>query len=458
MTDCGANEDPVTSERYGSNTRAAVDNFHVSGQPVDRRLIAALAQIKAAAAMANARLGVKGVDDETARVIVLAADRVIAGELWDQFPIDYLQTGSGTSTNMNVNEVLSSVAGELAGVEIHPNDQVNASQSTNDTFPTAIRIAATGAVKGQLVPALKRLTDELDEQSRAFADVVKPGRTHLMDATPVFMGDEFAGYAAQIREAIERLEGSIPRLVRLPLGGTATGNGLNTPAGFARAAREELEARVGFELAAPLHHFAVQGSQDVLVELSAQLRGAAVAIHKIANDIRLMGSGPETGLGELEVADLQPGSSIMPGKTNPVICEVAIQACAQVIGNDAAVAFAGARGELELNVFLPLMAQKLLESIDLVAGSAESLADKCINRLEANRARCRSLAERSPAVATALNLAIGYDRAAEVVKASRVSGRSLLDEVVARGLLSDAEARAVLDVDAMASGALRPRS
>ncbi|MCB0992319.1 MAG: class II fumarate hydratase, partial [Acidimicrobiales bacterium] len=358
---------------YGSNTQAAIANFDVSGETVDHRIIEALAHIKACCAIANSHADVGRLDREIAAAIVGAAEEVATGKHRDQFPVDVFQTGSGTSTNMNVNEVLASIASSVSGLAVHPNDHVNMSQSTNDTFPTAIRVAVSLAIRDQLLPALGQLADALADKAVEFGDVVKPGRTHLMDATPVMLGDEFGGYAAQIRESIERIASAQTRLVRLPLGGTATGNGLNTPPGHAAMVRELLTERTGVRWQPPLHHFAVQGGQDALVEASAQLRGAALAMFKIANDIRLMASGPRTGLGELTLTELQPGSSIMPGKTNPVICEVVIQVCAQVVGNDTAIAFAGSRGELELNVYLPVMARNLLESVDLLAGSCTSL-------------------------------------------------------------------------------------
>ena len=437
---------------YGSNTQAAIANFDVSGETVDHRIIEALAHIKACCAIANSHADVGRLDREIAAAIVGAAEEVATGKHRDQFPVDVFQTGSGTSTNMNVNEVLASIASSVSGLAVHPNDHVNMSQSTNDTFPTAIRVAVSLAIRDQLLPALGQLADALADKAVEFGDVVKPGRTHLMDATPVMLGDEFGGYAAQIRESIERIASAQTRLVRLPLGGTATGNGLNTPPGHAAMVRELLTERTGVRWQPPLHHFAVQGGQDALVEASAQLRGAALAMFKIANDIRLMASGPRTGLGELMLTELQPGSSIMPGKTNPVICEVVIQVCAQVVGNDTAIAFAGSRGELELNVYLPVMARNLLESVDLLAGSCTSLTEKTIVGLRADSERCKRLAELSPAVATALNLEIGYDRAASVVKSSLASGRSLVDEVVETGLMSRERAAELLSVEAMARG------
>lgn len=437
---------------YGSNTEAAIANFEVSGETVDHRIIEALALIKACCALANSNSDVGQLDPDVAAAIVDAAEEVIAGRHRSQFPVDVFQTGSGTSTNMNVNEVLASIASSASGLAVHPNDHVNMSQSTNDTFPSAIRVAVALAIRDQLIPALEQLADALAEKAVEFGEVVKPGRTHLMDATPVMLGDEFGGYAAQISESIERIASAQTRLVRLPVGGTATGNGLNTPPGHAARVRELLTERTGIQWQRPLHHFAVQGGQDALVETSAQLRGAALAMFKIANDIRLMASGPRTGLGELILTELQPGSSIMPGKTNPVICEVAIQVCAQVVGNDSAITFAGSHGELELNVYLPVMARNLLESVDLLAGSCTSLAQKTVRGLRADSERCRRLAELSPAVATALNLEIGYDSAASVVKRSLASGRSLVDEVVDAGLMSRERALELLSVEAMARG------
>jgi fumarate hydratase, class II len=438
--------------RYGATTARAVDNFPISGRPVDGRVIRVLAAIKAEAARVNASLAeVDGVDEGRGSAIAAVADEVASGRWADQFPVDTFQTGSGTSTNMNVNEVIATLAVERAGgdLEVHPNDHVNASQSSNDVFPTAVHLAVALAVRDELQPALGALVDALAGCADRFAGVVKAGRTHLMDATPVTMGQEFAGYAAQIADGRDRLGDTLPRVCQVPLGGTATGTGINAPAGFAPRVRGALAERTGLPVSAPRDHFAAQASRDSLVELSGQLRVLAVSLTKIANDIRWMGSGPRTGLGELRLPALQPGSSIMPGKVNPVIPEVVTQVAAQVFGNDAAIAFAGSQGAFELNVYVPVMADNLLESISLLSAACRALDDKCLAGLEADEERCRAYAESTPALATALAPAIGYEPAAAVVKESLASGRSIRDVVVERDLLPADDADALLDTLAM---------
>ncbi|MBV6509777.1 MAG: Fumarate hydratase class II [Acidimicrobiales bacterium] len=440
--------------KYAAQTHRAVQNFPISGLTIDRRLIRALALIKAEAAHVNAELGhVPGVDDRIAAAIAEAGEEVAEG-VWDEhFPIDVFQTGSGTSSNMNANEVLARLAAEkLSGESVHPNDHINASQSSNDVFPSAIHIAATEAVVVDLIPSLEHLAGSLRKKQAEFAKIVKSGRTHLMDATPVTLGQEFGGYATQVEQSIERLRDSLPRLGELPLGGTAVGTGINAPAAFADMVVQRLAERTGLPLREARDHFAAQGSRDALVETSGQLRVLAVALHKIANDIRWMGSGPRTGLSEILLPDLQPGSSIMPGKVNPVIPEAVTQVVAQVIGNDTAIAFGGSQGAFELNVMMPMMAHNLLESLRLLANVSVVFADKCIDGIVANEERCKQYAESSPSIGTALNPYIGYEKAAEIIKESTRTGRSIRDITLERGLMSDEELDAALDVIAMTEG------
>jgi len=438
--------------RWGAQTQRAVENFPISGRPLDPALIAALALIKGAAAEVNAEMGI--IDGEVAGAISAAADEVAAGRWDDHFPIDVFQTGSGTSSNMNANEVLASLASERLGAAraVHPNDQVNASQSSNDVFPSAIHLAAAQQVEAALHPALDYLATVLQAKATEFATVVKSGRTHLMDATPVTLGQEVGGYAAQVRQAVERIRGALPRVGELPLGGTAVGTGLNCPPGWASRVITKLAGRTGLPLTEAPDHFAAQGARDGLVELSGQLRAAAVALVKIANDLRWMASGPRTGLAEIRLPDLQPGSSIMPGKVNPVLPEAVTQVCAQVIGNDAAIAFAGSQGNFELNVYLPVIAQNLLESIRLLANVSRLFADRCVAGIEADVERCRAYAESSPSLGTSLNPYIGYEAAAEVVKESVRSGRSVREIVLERGLLSAEQLDHALDVLSMTKG------
>ncbi len=423
--------------KWRAQTQRAVENFPISGVTVEPAQVHALARIKAAAARVNARLGV--VDEDVAAAIVAAADEVVSGR-WDgEFPIDVFQTGSGTSTNMNVNEVLATLATERLGRPVHPNDQVNASQSSNDTFPTSLHLAATDAAVNQLVPALDHLAASFERQATALADVVKSGRTHLMDATPVTLGQEMGGYAAQIRYGIERVQSSLGRVAELPLGGTAVGTGINTPAGFAAAVVADLAESTGLPLTEARNHFEAQGARDALVELSGQLRTIAVGLVKICNDLRWMGSGPRAGLGEVHLPDLQPGSSIMPGKVNPVIPEATLMVCAQVIGHDATVAFAGASGTFELNVMMPVMGRALLESIRLLSTSSRLLADRCVDGLQADVDRCRELAESSPSVVTPLNRHIGYENAAKVAKKAVAERTTIREAVLALGFVDRGE-------------------
>jgi fumarate hydratase class II len=438
--------------KYRAQTQRAVNNFVISGTGLSRHHIAALAQIKRAAAVANNERGL--FDKNVAAAIVSAADEVIDGR-WDgDFPIDVFQTGSGTSSNMNANEVLATLATERLGSPVHPNDDVNASQSSNDVFPASIHIAATQAVVSELVPALEHLSRTLQTKSAEFADVVKSGRTHLQDATPVTLGQEFGGYAAQMDYGIERLNGALPRLAELPLGGTAVGTGLNTPVGFSPRVIELIAQRTGLPFTEARNHFEAQSVQDALVETSGVLRTVAISLVKICNDLRWMGSGPLAGLGEINLPDLQPGSSIMPGKVNPVIPEAVIQVAAQVIGNDAAVAFAGASGTFELIVTMPVMARNLLESITLLANAARHLADKCVLGIVANRDRCRQLAELSPSIVTPLNRIIGYEAATKIVKHAIPNKLTIREAVVALGYVERGELTAeqldlALDVLAM---------
>jgi fumarate hydratase class II len=435
---------------WGAQTQRAVENFPVSGRGLEPAQVHALGRIKAAAARVNGGLGV--LDPEFAEAIEAAATAVADGQHDDQFPVDVFQTGSGTSSNMNVNEVVATLASaRLAGRAVHPNDHVNASQSSNDVFPSSIHLAATGAVTGDLLPALRHLGAALEAKAGEFATVVKAGRTHLMDATPVTLGQEFSGYAAQVRYGVERLTGTMPRLAELPLGGTAVGTGINTPPGFAAAVIDRLREATGLPLTEARNHFEAQGARDALVETSGQLRTIAVSLFKIANDIRWMGSGPRAGLRELNLPDLQPGSSIMPGKVNPVVCESVRQVCAQVIGNDAAVGFAGSAGDFELNVMLPVIARNLLESIRLLAAAARLLADRCVTGLTANPDVCRAYAEGSPAIVTPLNRYLGYEEAAAVAKQALATGAPIRAVVmerghVAAGRITEAELDRALDV------------
>jgi fumarate hydratase class II len=441
------------SARWGAQTQRAVENFPVSGVRLERSLIAALARIKGAAAVANAELGV--VEPDVAAAIAAAAAEVAAGDHDDHFPVDVFQTGSGTSSNMNANEVIAQLAGERLGRPVHPNDEVNASQSSNDVFPSAIHVAAAEQVTVALLPALEYLAAALHHKSRELAEVVKSGRTHLMDATPVTLGQELGGYAAQVTNAADAIRGTLSAVGELPLGGTAVGTGLNCPPGFAPAVVTRLAQQLELPLSEASDHFAAHGARDALVTLSGSLRTLAVALVKIGNDLRWMASGPRTGLAEIRLPDLQPGSSIMPGKVNPVLVEAMTQVSAQVIGNDATVAFAGSQGNFELNVYLPVMARNVLESIRLLAGVTRLFADRCVAGIEADVDRCRAYAESSPSLGTSLNPYIGYDAASEVVKESIATGRSVREIVVERGLLGEDEVDRALDVLGMTKGGVR---
>jgi fumarate hydratase, class II len=420
---------------WKAQTQRAVENFPISGIPINSGLIAALGLIKEAAAKTNAALGV--LKHEHAAAIAKAAGEVAANQHDAEFPIDVFQTGSGTSSNMNANEVIASLATAELGKSVHPNDHVNASQSSNDVFPSAIHVAATYNLVYALLPALRHLESALSLKATEFAQVVKSGRTHLMDATPVTLGQEFGGYAAQIGRGIERVEAALPRIAELPLGGTAVGTGINTPAGFAESVISLIADKTGLPLTEAHDHFEAQGARDGLVEASGVLRTIAVSLHKIANDLRWMASGPRAGLGEITLPDLQPGSSIMPGKVNPVICEATLMVCAQVIGNDATVAFAGASGNFELNVMLPVMARNTLESIQLLANVSRLLADRCVTGIEANVEHCRTLAESSPSIVTPLNRYIGYENAAVVAKQALKEGKTIREVVIENGYVAD---------------------
>ncbi|MEU5312020.1 class II fumarate hydratase [Streptomyces sp. NPDC021562] len=416
--------------KWRAQTQRAVENFPISGQRIERAHIEALARVKGAAAKVNARLGV--LDEDVAEAIQEAAAEVARGDWDEQFPVDVFQTGSGTSSNMNTNEVIATLASERLGRDVHPNDHVNASQSSNDVFPSSIHIAATAAVTRDLIPALEHLADSLGRKSEEFAEVVKSGRTHLMDATPVTLGQEFGGYAAQVRYGVERLRAALPRLAELPLGGTAVGTGINTPPGFSAAVIEEVARVTGLPFTEARDHFEAQGARDGIVETSGQLRTVAVGLTKIANDLRWMASGPRTGLAEIALPDLQPGSSIMPGKVNPVVPEAVLMVAAQVIGNDQTIAFAGAAGNFELNVMLPVIAKNVLESVRLLANVARLLADRTVDGITANRERAREYAESSPSVVTPLNRYIGYEEAAKVAKKS-LAERKTIRQVVLEG-------------------------
>ena len=427
---------------YRAQTQRAVENFPISGKGLEPAHIHALAQVKKAAAKANAELGI--ISQERADAIVAAADQVIAGDHDDQYPIDVFQTGSGTSSNMNTNEVLATLATRAlkeAGSEdeVHPNDHVNASQSSNDVFPTSVHVAVTAALVNDLVPALDHLAVSLEKKAEDFAGIVKSGRTHLMDATPVTLGQEFGGYAAQVRYGIERIQSALPRVAEVPLGGTAVGTGINTPQGFSARVIELLAEETGLPLTEARNHFEAQANRDGLVEASGQLRNIAFSIMKINNDLRWMGSGPNTGLGEIALPDLQPGSSIMPGKVNPVICEAAIMVCAQVIGNDTTVALSSTNGAFELNVGIPVMAANLLESIRLLANTTRVMADKMIDGIEANEERCAFLAGASPSIVTPLNKVIGYEAAAKIAKHSVANKMTVREAVVDLGYVERGE-------------------
>jgi fumarate hydratase class II len=418
--------------KWRAQTQRAVENFPISGKPIERELIAGLALIKGASARVRAERGL--LEPAKAEAIAAAAEEVARGD-WDaEFPIDVFQTGSGTSSNMNANEVLATLASErLGGTKIHPNDDVNDPLSSNDQFPSAIHLAATKAIVVDLIPALQYLAAALEGKAKEFAEVVKSGRTHLMDATPVTLGQEFGGYAAQIRYGAERVQSTVARVAELALGGTAVGTGINAPAGFAADLIKRLAAETGLPLTEARNHFEAQGARDALVELSGQLRTVAVSLNKIANDIRWMGSGPRAGLTEIFLPDLQPGSSIMPGKVNPVLPEALTMVVAQVVGNDAAVAWSGAAGAFELNVYLPVLARNVLESIRLLANISRVFADRCVNGIVANVERCREYAESSPSIVTPLNHYVGYDEAAKIAKQALAERKTIREVVIERG-------------------------
>jgi fumarate hydratase class II len=433
----------MAEQLWGGETAKAIDNFPVSGEPIPPPVARWLGRIKAAAARVNAELGL--LDAGKAERIAAAGDRIANGELDDQFPIDVFQTGSGTSSNMNANEVIATLAGD----DVHANDDVNMGQSSNDVFPSAVHLAALSEITTDLLPALEKLAAALGAKANEFDDVVKSGRTHWMDAVPVTLGQEFGGYAAQVREGAARVRSTLDRLGKIPLGGTAVGTGLNTHPEFAARVREKLAADTGLAINPPADPFESQAARDGLVEASGALKTVAVSLTKVANDLRFLGSGPRAGLAEIYLPELQKGSSIMPGKVNPVIPEVVTQVAAQVIGNDAAIAIGGMQGHFELNVFIPLMARNLLDSIHLLASASRLLAEKCVGGIEANREQCERYAELTLSAATALNPYIGYDKAGEIVKEASRSGRSLREVAREAGVEDDVLDKA-LDYRAMA--------
>jgi fumarate hydratase class II len=442
----------TTNELWGGETTKAVDNFPISGERVPTPVIRWLGAIKGAAARVNAELGL--LDAGLAERIATAADRVAGGEFDDQFPIDVFQTGSGTSTNMNANEVIANLATQDdPGAPAHPNDHVNMGQSSNDVFPSAVHLAALGEATSELLPALDALEGAFSAKADEFHDIVKAGRTHLMDAVPVTLGQEFSGYAAQIRLGARRVRGALPQVAQIPLGGTATGTGLNTHPDFAAGVRRRLSEASGLTISPPEDPFEAQGNRDALVELSGALKVIAVSLTKIANDLALMGSGPRAGIGELLLPELQKGSSIMPGKVNPVLPEVVLQVSAQVIGNDAAITIGGMQGNFELNVRVPLIARNLLESIRLLTTTARALKQKCVDGIQANLAGCELSAESTLAAATALNPYIGYDKAAEIVKLAASTGRMLREVAYEQGVDEETYNKA-MDLRKMAQGNL----
>jgi fumarate hydratase class II len=423
------------SAKWQAQTQRAVENFPISGLRLERSQIEALARIKAAVASVKQAEGL--IQADLAGAIIDAAGAVARGEHDDQFPIDVFQTGSGTSSNMNMNEVLATLAAEALGRPVHPNDDVNHPLSSNDMFPASIHIAATAGVVRDLIPSLEHLAGSLEGKATEFATAVKAGRTHLMDATPVTLGQEFGGYAAQVRLGVERLQATLPRVAELPLGGTAVGTGINSPLGFGGRVIAALAEATGLPLTEARDHFEAQGARDALVELSGQLRTIAVSLTKVANDLRLMGSGPRAGLGEINLPDLQPGSSIMPGKVNPVLPEATLMVCAQVVGNDAAVAWGGAAGNFELNVMLPMIGRNVLESIRLLSAVSRLLADRCVDGITANVERMREYAESSPAIVTPLNAYLGYEEAAGIAKQALAERKTIRQVVLERGHVRD---------------------
>ncbi|MCL5047899.1 MAG: class II fumarate hydratase [Firmicutes bacterium] len=442
---------PIHSH-WGAQTERAVQNFPISGQRVNLEIVYALSLIKAYAAETNANLGI--VEPDVAGMVTQVAFDIADGKYDNDFPIDVFQTGSGTSTNMNVNEVIAHIASERLNKKVKPNDAVNASQSSNDTFPTAIHLATAINIQSRLLPALVHLQSIFEEKASEFVSVVKTGRTHLMDATPVTLGQEFGGYSAQIAYAAERIAAVMPRLCELPLGGTAVGTGLNAPKGFAASVIALLKGKTGLPLSEARNHFEAQGSRDALVETSGVLRTIAVSLYKIANDLRWMSSGPKCGLGEIHLPDLQPGSSIMPGKVNPVVPEAVAQVAAQVIGNDAAVAFGGSAGNFELNVMLPVIGRNILESVALLASVSTALADKCVKGIQADEKKCLTYALSSPSIVTSLNPYLGYETAAKVVKESLATDKDIKTVILEKGLLDEATLAKALDVLEMTKGGI----
>jgi fumarate hydratase class II len=435
----------VSQELWGSETNKAVDNFPVSGERVPVPVVRWLGRIKAAAARVNAELGL--LDEDIAERIARAGDEIGDGEHDDQFPIDVFQTGSGTSSNMNANEVIANLAGD----DVHPNDHVNMGQSSNDVFPSAVHLAAVAEAQDRLIPALEHLAETFDRRANDFSELVKAGRTHMMDAVPVTLGQEFAGYAAQMRLGRERVQSALERTIQIPLGGTATGTGLNTHPEFADRVRVKLEEATGVSARQPLDRFEAQANRDGLVELHAALKVVAVSLTKIANDLVLMGSGPRTGFMEVRLPELQKGSSIMPGKVNPVIPEVVLQVAAQVIGNDTAVTVAGTQGAFEINVRIPMIARNVLQSIAILSSATTLLADKCVDGLEANEEQLRHYAESTPAIATALNPHIGYDKGTEIVQEAVAEGKTIREVAIEKGVDEETLDKA-LDLRAMARG------
>jgi fumarate hydratase class II len=437
---------------WGAQTQRAVENFPISGQTFGRRFVRALGVVKKAAARANADLGL--VDEETAEAVAAAADEVVTGDHDDQFPVDVFQTGSGTSSNMNANEVIANRAAEILGAEmgeraVHPNDHVNFGQSSNDVIPTAMHVAALEALAKDVQPALETLRDELAAKEDEFDDVVKTGRTHLQDATPVRLGQEFSGYRTQVEKGIARVESAKPNLRELALGGTAVGTGLNTHPEFPALAAEYISEETDLQFREADNHFEAQAAHDAMSEAHGALRTVAGSLHKIANDLRLLASGPRNGLGELEQPENQPGSSIMPGKVNPVVAESVNQVYAQVVGNDAAVSEGAAAGQIDLNLYKPVLAANFLDSTELIAGAAEAFGETFVAKLEANRGTCAEQVERSMALATALNPQIGYDAASKVAKGALAQGKTVREVAVEEGYLTEAEAEEVLDPERM---------
>jgi fumarate hydratase class II len=440
---------------YGASTQRAVDNFPISDLRFGRTFIWALGLLKASAASTNFSIG--AIDETTSKAIIEASEEVIAGDLDDHFVLDIFQTGSGTSTNMNANEVIANRATEILGGElgsklVHPNDHVNASQSSNDTIPTAIHVAAVAGIERSLLPALDDLADSLEAKAVAFDDILKSGRTHLMDATPVRLGQEFGGYATQVRNGAARIRSVLPELLELALGGTAVGTGINAPAGFASSTIAEMSQRSGYSFVEAPNHFEAQSAKDAVVNVSGTLKTVAVSLFKIANDLRWMSSGPRTGIAEIQLPSLQPGSSIMPGKVNPVIAEMMMQVASQVIGNDTAITWGGANGNFELNVMMPLMAHNVLESIDLLSTASAVMKEKMVDGIEADAERAQWLLEQNVIIITALVPVIGYDRSAEVAKKAFAQGRGVREVALEMGVLPEDELNAALDLRPMTEG------